>query len=356
VGRVRDECVDSARAAGLHYVTDTSTGIRRIRCGKGFIYRTAQGRKVTDAATLKRIRSLVVPPAWQDVRVAADPLAHLQVTGRDAAGRKQYRYHPSWAGIRDATKYHRLIAFARALPAIRRRAARDWRRPARSRLRVLATVVKLLEHTRIRIGNEEYVRSNGSHGLTTLRDRHVTIRGRHLHFSFRAKSGVYQTIDLEDARLARAVRECQELPGQVLFQYVDENGDVKSVSSSDVNQYLREISGDEFTAKDFRTWAGTLAAARALDELGPAPSRTGLARRILVAIDRVAEQLGNTRSVCRKCYVHPGVLDAYLAGYTLGRLTAKPRSVTGLNEVEARLVSLLEGHFRAAKRQVRAAA
>jgi DNA topoisomerase I len=337
-------------------VTDTSGGIRRVRCGKGFVYRNARGRKVRDAATLKRIRSLVVPPAWQDVRVASDPLAHLQVTGRDAAGRKQYRYHPSWAAVRDATKYHRLVAFAKALPVIRRRVSRDWRRRARSRLRVLATVVKLLEQTHIRIGNEEYVRSNGSHGLTTLRDRHVTIRGRHLHFTFRAKSGVYQTVDLEDARLARAVRECQELPGQVLFQYEDETGDVKSVSSSDVNQYLREISGDDFTAKDFRTWAGTLAAARTLDELGPAPSRTGLTRRILVAIDRVAEQLGNTRSVCRKCYVHPAVLDAYLAGYTIGRLTTTPRNVRGLHEVEARLVSLLQGRLGRADRHIPAAA
>ena len=229
--------IDSAESAGLRYATDTSAGIRRVRRGKGFIYRHAAGRLVRDAATLDRIRSLVLPPAWRDVRVSRDPLAHLQATGRDAAGRKQYRYHPSWAAVRDSTKYHRMLAFARALPAIRRRTARDWRGPAGSRPRVLATVVRLLERTHIRIGNEEYARTNGSHGLTTLRDRHVTIRGRHLHFTFRAKSGVRQTIDLDDVRLARAVRECQDLPGQTLFQYRDESGRVKTVSSADVNKY-----------------------------------------------------------------------------------------------------------------------
>ena len=295
-----------------------------------------------DPATLKRIRSLVLPPAWREVRVAPDPLAHLQATGLDAAGRKQYRYHPAWATVRDSTRYHRLLAFARALPSIRRRTARDWRGPARSRARVLATVVRLLERTHIRIGTEEYARTNGSHGLTTLRDRHVTIRGRHLHFNFRAKSGVHQAIDLEDARLARAVRECQELPGQTLFQYLDESGRVRTISSSDVNDYLHHIAGNEFTAKDFRTWAGTLAAARALDEFGTAASRTAGARAILAAIDRVARELGNTRAVCRKCYIHPGVLEAYLAGLTIGRMMASPRAFRGLPQIEARLAALLE--------------
>jgi len=339
---------DSARQAGLHYATDISTGIRRVRCGKGFIYRNAAGRLVRKAETLKRIRSLVLPPAWRDVLVATDPLAHLQATGLDAAGRKQYRYHPSWAAVRDSTKYHRMLAFARALPSIRRRTARDWRGPACSRTRVLATVVRLLERTHIRIGNEEYARTNGSHGLTTLRDRHVTIRGRHLRFTFRAKSGVRQTIDLDDARLARAVRECQELPGQTLFQYLDGAGRVKTVTSADVNQYLHRIAGDEFTAKDFRTWAGTLAAAQALDELGAAQTRAASARAILAAIDRVARDLGNTRAVCRKCYVHPAVLDAYLAGLTIGRMMAKARARRGLHQVEACLVALLQKASREA--------
>ncbi len=332
----------SARKAGLRYATDTSAGIRRIRCGKGFIYRNASGRLVRDAVTLARIRSLVLPPAWEDVRISRDPLAHIQATGRDAAGRKQYRYHPSWATVRDSTKYHRLLAFARALPTIRRRTARDWLRPARSRNRVLATVVKLLERTLIRIGNEEYARTNGSHGLTTLRDRHVTIRGRHLHFTFRAKSGVHQTIDLDDARLARAVRECQDLPGQTLFQYLDESGRLRTVSSADVNQYLHLIAGDEFTAKDFRTWAGTLAAAQALDELGAAATRTACAKTIVAAVDLVAQRLGNTRAVCRKCYIHPAVLDTYLAGLTIGRMPDSHRAARGLHQVEARLVALLE--------------
>jgi DNA topoisomerase-1 len=333
--------VASAKAAGLHYATDALPGIRRVRRGEGFIYRHARG-VVRHAPTLKRIRSLVLPPAWRDVWISPDPLAHLQATGRDAAGRKQYRYHPSWTTVRDSTKYHRMLAFARALPTIRRTTARDWQRPARSRTRVLATVVQLLERTHIRIGNEAYVRANGSHGLTTLRDRHVTIRGRHLHFQFRAKSGVYQTVDLDDARLARAVRECQDLPGQTLFQYVDESGAVKTVSSADVNEYLHRISGADFTAKDFRTWAGTLAAAQALDEFGTAASPTASQRTIVAAIDRVAQALGNTRAVCRKCYIHPAVLDAYLAGLTIGRILAAPRARRGLHQVEARLVALLQ--------------
>jgi DNA topoisomerase-1 len=333
---------DSARQARLRYVTDLSAGIRRVRRGKAFMYRHADGRIVRDAVTLKRIRSLVLPPAWQDVRISRDPRAHLQATGRDAAGRRQYRYHPSWASVRDSAKYHRLLSFARALPAIRRQTTRDLQRRARSRPRVLATVVKLLERTHIRIGNEEYARANGSHGLTTLRDRHVTIRGRHLHFTFRAKSGVYQTVDLDDARLARAVRECQELPGQTLFQYLDDAGRVKTVSSADVNRYLRQTGDGEFTAKDFRTWAGTLAAAQALDELGTSPTKTGSARTILAAIDCVAKKLGNTRAICRKCYIHPAVLDAYFAGLTIGTMMARAPAPRGLQQVEARLISLLQ--------------
>jgi DNA topoisomerase-1 len=339
-------CAESAKAAGLHYATDISTGIRRLRCGSGFTYRHATGRPVRDAATLKRIRSLVLPPAWRDVRVARDPLAHLQAVGRDAAGRLQYRYHPTWAGVRDSTKYHRMLDFAKALPGIRRRTDRDWRGPARSRARVLATVVKLLERTHLRIGNEEYARTNGSHGLTTLRDRHVEISGRHLHFKFRAKSGVYQTLDLDDARLARAVRECQDLPGQILFQYVDEAGEIKSVSSSDVNEYLRASVGGTFTAKDFRTWAGTVAAARALDELGTATTKSARAGAILKAIDQVAQELGNTRAVCRRCYIHPGVFDAYLAGFTIGRFVDSQSRCRGLLQAEGRLVALLRASAR----------
>jgi len=332
--------VDSAKSAGLQYATDASPGITRTGTAPAFEYRTSRGRLVTSASTLKRIASLVLPPAWTDVWIAADARAHLQATGRDAAGRKQYRYHPTWVAERNSTKYHRMLAFARALPRIRRRAARDLVKPAHSRERVLATVVRLLERTHIRIGNEEYTRENGSYGLMTLQRRHVKIRGNQIRFEFRAKSGVYQNIEVDDARLAGAVRECQDLPGRRLFQYRDDRGDVRSLSAADVNAYLQEIAGDAFTAKDFRTWAGTLAAASALDEAGAAPSATAGARMIVRAIDRVAEKLGNTRAVCRKCYVHPAVLDAYRSGLTIGRMTARG-SARGLRQDEANLVVLL---------------
>lgn len=331
----------SAKAAGLHYANPDAAGISRQRRGSGFIYRSAIGRVIRDARTLDRICALVVPPAWSQVWIAADPRAHIQATGRDAAGRKQYRYHPLWTAERDSTKYHRMLAFAGALPAIRRRIALDLRKPAASLGFVLATVVALLERTHFRVGNEEYVRANGSHGLTTLRDRHVKIRGRRLHFEFRAKSGVRQAAEFDDARLAKAVRICQDLPGQVLFQYVDGAGEVKVVTSSDVNDYLRDASGGAFTAKDFRTWAGTLAAAQELDTFELPGSPTEGKRSIVEAVDRVAERLGNTRAVCRKCYIHPAVFEAYQAGLTIGRITARRPASKKLREAEARLVSLL---------------
>jgi DNA topoisomerase I len=269
-------------------------------------------------------------------------MGHIQATGRDARGRKQYRYHPLWTAERDATKYHRLLAFAEALPAIRQRTERDLRKPKTSRPRVLATVVALLERTHIRIGNKEYERTNRSHGLTTMRDRHVKVRGPHLDFSFRGKSGVHQTVELDDARLAKAVRECQDLPGQTLFQYLDEDEGVKAVTSLDVNGYLKEITGGAFTAKDFRTWAGTLATARELAHAQLPASSTARNRTIVAAVDRVADELGNTRAVCRRCYVHPAVLDAYRAGLTIGRLTAYRRGAAKkLRQMERRLVALL---------------
>jgi DNA topoisomerase-1 len=332
----------SAKLAGLHYADPGSPGISRIKRGRTFTYRSPNGRVIRDVRVLNRIQALVIPPAWTDVWIALDPRAHLQATGRDAAGRKQYRYHALWTAERDSTKYHRLLAFADALPAIRQRIARDLRQAKTSRPRVLATVVSLLERTHLRVGNEEYVRSNRSHGLTTLRDRHVTFRGGHMRFDFRAKGGIQQTVDLEDARLARAVRECQDLPGQTLFQYVDDDDEVKSLSSSDVNAYLKEISGGPFTAKDFRTWAGTLVAANELDGSERPESVTAGKQVIVEAIDEVASALGNTRAVCRKCYIHPAVLDAYLAGVTIGRLSATARGSKGLRDAEARLVKLLE--------------
>jgi DNA topoisomerase-1 len=337
-----EEAPSTAAAAGLRYADCNRPGLTRERRGKGFVFRDSRRRIIRDARTLKRIRSLVLPPAWTDVWIAPDPRAHLQATGRDAAGRKQYRYHPLWTSERGSNKYHRLLAFAAALPAIRRRTRRDLLGPACGRPRVLATVVELLERTHIRIGNEEYARTNHSHGLTTLRDRHVRIRGHRLHFAFRGKSGVHQTIELDNPHLAQAVRQCQELPGQTLFQYRDDQRKIRNVSSADVNRYLQEISGGVFTAKDFRTWAGTLAAAEALDSAQAVKSATARARAIVKVVDHVAARLGNTRAVCRKCYIHPAVLDAYHAGTTLGCVSpSRVQSRNGLREAEARLVALI---------------
>lgn len=334
--------VSSARAAGLRYANCSAPGITRKRRGKGFVYCDARGRRIRDKKILARIRALVLPPAWTNVWIAADPRAHLQATGHDAAGRKQYRYHAHWRAERDSTKYHRMLAFAEVLPAIRQRTRRDLIGPACCRRRVLATVVELLARTYIRIGNEEYMRKHKSHGLTTLLDRHVKIRGRKLCFAFRGKSGVFQSIEIEEPRLAVAVRQCQDLPGQTLFKYLDGGKRPRALSASDINAYLRELSGGRFTAKDFRTWAGTLSAAQALDEIDPPESKTAARRLIVQAVDRVAEALGNTRAVCRKSYIHPAVLDAFSDGVTLSGVTInKARVPKGLLDAEARLVALL---------------
>ena len=317
----------SARAAGLRYITDEVPGITRHRAGAGFVYRDARRRRVSDAVTLARIRSLVIPPAWRDVWISPDPHSHLQVTGRDARGRKQYRYHPRWTEVRGAVKYDRMIEFARRLPAIRRRVHADLKQAPLSRPRVLATVIRLLETTLIRVGNDEYAKANRSFGLTTLQDRHVIVRGRVMRFRFRAKSGVFQSLDFEDRALARSVKRCQDLPGQTLFQYLDAEGGRQSVGSRDVNRYLREISGEDFTAKDFRTWAGTVLAAVALCELDEVATATARNRNVVRAIESVADRLGNTRAVCRKCYVHPAVLEAYLDGLTIEGLNGKSRQL-----------------------------
>jgi DNA topoisomerase-1 len=339
--------MSSARAAGLRYASTDQPGISRERRGKGFAFRGPRGQIIRDTKTLARIRALVLPPAWTDVWIATDPRAHLQATGRDAAGRKQYRYHADWRVERDTTKFHRLLAFAEVLPVIRRRTRRDLMGPACCRPRVLATVVELLARTYIRIGNDEYARKHRSHGLTTMLDRHVTIKDGHLKFAFRGKSGVFQSIDIEEPRLAKAVRECQNLPGQTLFQYRDEQRKVKSLSSTDINAYLREVTGDQFTAKDFRTWAGTLAAARALDQMTTPASTSAANRAIVKAIDQVAKVLGNTRAVCRGSYVHPAVIDSFRDGITLSRVP--PARSQGLFDAEARLVSLLRRSGRARK-------
>jgi DNA topoisomerase I len=327
--------VESARLVGLRYVVDDRPGITRRRVAGGFTYWDAKGRRVRKAATLSRIRALVIPPAWKHVWICPDPNGHLQATGRDARGRKQYRYHPRWVTVRDEQKFHRLIAFARALPVIRRRTTVDMKAAALSRARVLATVVKLLEKTLIRVGNEEYARTNGSFGLTTMQDRHARVTRNRVRFRFRGKSGVFQNVELDDPQLARSVRRCQELPGQTLFQYVDAEGTRQVLDSADVNAYLHEIAGAEFTAKDFRTWAGTVLAAIALAELEQVASPTAQKKNLVRAVETVALRLGNTKAVCRKCYVHPAIVDAYLDGATID--VVRSRAVRLLGDHGARL-------------------
>jgi DNA topoisomerase-1 len=314
---IKVDPVVSAREAGLRYVDDSGPGIRRKRAGRGFSYLDPDGKPIHDPDLLNRIKSLAIPPAWTDVWICPSPRGHIQATGRDARRRKQYRYHPKWRETRDETKYGRTIAFGRALPAIRARVERDMAQPGLPREKVLATVVKLLETTLIRVGNEEYARQNRSFGLTTLRDRHVKVDGSTLRFRFRAKSGKEHEITLRDRRLARLVKRCQDVPGQVLFQYLDADGERRTVESADVNAYLREITGEEFTAKDFRTWAGTVLAATALRELEAFDSDAQAKKNVVRAIEAVAQRLGNTPSVCRACYVHPAIIDAYFEGTTV---------------------------------------
>jgi DNA topoisomerase-1 len=308
---------ESAKAARLRYVTDTRPGIRRKKKGKGFSYIGVDGKALRDKETLARIRSLVIPPAWTNVWICPIANGHLQATGRDARGRKQSRYHPRWRAVRDETKYERMHLFAQALPAIRERVDHDLALPGLPRERVLATIVSLMESTLIRVGNTEYARENKSFGLTTMRNRHVEVDGSHITFSFQGKSRVHHTIDLEDRRLAKIIRKCSDLPGYELFQYLDSEGNPHTVDSSDVNEYLQSITGQYFTAKDFRTWAGSVLACDLLRTFEPFNSATEAKRNIVQAIKTVAQRLGNTPAVCRKCYVHPAVLEAYLDGKTV---------------------------------------
>ena len=309
--------VESARLAGLRYVNEQTPGIRRLRAGRGVTFVDAGGRRVRDAETLRRIRALVIPPAWTDVWICPVPNGHLQAVGRDGRRRKQYRYHARWRTVRDETKYTRMIAFARALPRIRARVAQDLARPGLPRVKVLGTIVRLLESTLIRVGNEEYARTNGSFGLTTLRARHVDVNGAELRFSFRGKGGKDHTVGVRDRRVARIVGRLQDLPGQELFQYVDGEGQRRTIDSTDVNAYLNDVAGEEFTAKDFRTWAGTVLVALALAQVRTFATEREARRNIVRAIERVAARLGNTPAICRKCYVHPEVLQAYLDGLTI---------------------------------------
>jgi DNA topoisomerase-1 len=330
----------AARAARLRDVSDADPGIRRRRPGGGFVYLDPDGRRVGDRHTLARIRALAVPPAWRDVWICPRADGHIQAVGRDARGRKQYRYHAEWRQVRDATKYDRMVPFARRLPGIRRRVAADLRRTGLPREKVLALVVRLLEATRVRVGNAEYARQNGSFGLTTLRDHHASVSGARIRLRCRGKSGKMHDVDVEDRRIATLVRALQELPGQELFQYVGDDGDVHPIGSADVNDYLREVSGESFSAKDFRTWAGTVAAARALAEMPPPTSPTDGKRLVVDAVKRVAEELGNTAAVCRKCYIHPLVIDAFLGGTAVRDTLASTRT-RGLTADERAVVALL---------------
>jgi DNA topoisomerase I len=336
----------AAKAAGLRYVTDTSPGMGRQRAGKGFTYLDVYGRPMRDPQALQRIRSLGIPPAWTKVWICPIPQGHLQATGYDAKGRKQYRYHPRWREVRDETKYGRMLAFGEALPLIRKQVEHDLALPGLPRAKVLATALRLLETTLIRVGNEEYVRANRSFGLTTLRDRHVDIAGATLRFHFRGKSGKEHTLQINDRRLARIVKRCQEIPGQELFQYHDDEGQRRTIDSADVNEYLRQITGQDFTSKDFRTWNGTVLAIRALQACGEGESAAHAKKAVVEAIKTVAGQLGNTPAICRKCYVHPAVIEAYLEGSLLQMLQRlgevdSPDAVQGLSPEEGRVLEFL---------------
>jgi DNA topoisomerase I len=314
----------------------------------GFEYVDERGRRIRDKSRLTRIAALAVPPAWKDVWICPDPRGHLQATGRDARGRKQYRYHPKWRTCRDDTKFDRMQAFAAALARIRSRTAADMRKAGLPREKVLAAVVQLLEKSLIRVGNDEYARQNRSFGLTTLQDKHVQVKGGTLRFSFRGKSGIRHAVDLTDKRLARIVRQCRDLPGQELFQYLDEQGRQQDVTSTDVNAYLREVTGQDFTAKDFRTWAGTVLAAKALREANAAPSMSQAKKQLLTVIEAVAGVLGNTRAVCRKSYIHPVVIDSYMDGSLtrragVRRMRLVRSAARGLRPDEIEVLLLLGG-------------
>ncbi|WP_419758339.1 DNA topoisomerase IB [Acidisoma sp.] len=322
----------AAAEANLHYVNDGTPGIARhpTKEDKVFSYTDADGRPVTDAAILDRIRKLAIPPAYRDVWICPDADGHLQATGKDARGRRQYRYHPRWREVRDEAKFGHMMVFANVLPKIRRQVEEDLSLPGLPRKKVLAAIVRLLETTLMRVGNEEYAQTNNSFGITTLRNRHVKVRGKSIVLDFRGKHGVTHHIDLEDARLARIVSKCQHLPGQELFQFVDHDELTHAVGSSDVNHYLQEISGADITAKDFRTWAGTNLAALALQELAAATEPLPPKKSVLRAIESVSKLLGNTPAICRKCYIHPAIFEGYLDGSLLG--TLKKRATEELEQ------------------------
>jgi DNA topoisomerase-1 len=353
---VSKEYVGSALAAGLRYVTDAMPGVRRQRHGRGFKYVDPDGRVIRAPARLERFRLLVIPPAWTDVWICPDPDGHLQVTARDARGRKQYRYHPGFRQHRDGTKFERMFALSGVIQKIRERVERDVALPGHPREKVMATVVWLLERTLIRIGSDEYAKANKSFGLTTLRRRHVAIDGANLRFEFRGKSGIAHAVDVTDRRIARIVQRCHELRGEVLFKYLDDAGARQQVEAEDVNAYLQEITGADITAKDFRTWAGTMLVAEALRATGAAKSKREAEKNIVAAVDKTAKMLGNTRSVCRKYYIHPVLIEAYLEGSVLPPLpphtwsprTSQPRPSDGprLRRHEADVLAFIRARLK----------
>lgn len=338
----------SAELAGLRYVDDLAPGITRRRAGTGFSYRAADGTTIKDRKQLARIRAIAVPPAWTRVWICPDPKGHIQATGRDARGRKQYRYHAQWRAVRDERKFDRLAELGMTLPKLRRRVARDMARDGLPVERVVATVVRLLEETLIRVGNDEYARANGSYGLTTIKARHAHVVGGHIRFAFVGKHGTRHDIDIEDRRAARIVRRCQDLPGQALFRYIDAAGEYRTVGSSDVNDYIRSVTEQPFTAKDFRTWGATLLAARTLRAVGAQPSQREAVRALNEALAEVAAALHNTVAICRSSYVHPAVMDAFLDGSLEARwakAATTPRG--GTRSVETTLIAFLRAASRA---------
>jgi DNA topoisomerase-1 len=341
---------DAAESAGLRYVSDTTPGIRRKKSGKGFTYTRADGSRLTEANALRRIKSLAIPPAWTDVWICPFADGHIQATGRDAKGRKQYRYHARFREVRDSTKYEHVVEFAAILPAIRAKVREHMALRGLPREKVLATIVHLLETTLIRVGNDDYAKQNNSYGLTTLKNRHVAVDGNEVRFRFTGKSGKQWSLRVRDRRIAKIIRACQELPGQELLQYLDDEGKPQDVTSSDVNAYLKEITGKDITAKDFRTWAGTVLAAMALNELKTFDSAAQAKRNLRAAIENVAARLGNTPTICRKCYVHPEVLTSYLNGNLVLEIKSAVENelrdeLDGLKPQEAAVLAMLRGRL-----------
>lgn len=337
----------AARAARLAYARLDAPGFSRKKRGSGFSYHDERGRPIRDAGVLERIRKLAIPPAWTGVWICPSPLGHVQATGRDAKGRKQYRYHERFRALRDGAKYHHILSFGRKLPELRRSLARDSSRPGLEQRKVLSAVIELMQRTCMRVGNDEYAEQNGSYGLTTLRNRHAKIRGSELEFHFKGKSGKIHHVRLDDARLARIVRRCRDVPGQRLFQYAGDDGKFHAITSGDVNDYLRRVTGEPFSAKDFRTWAGTLLAVHALAACEPGTSLAAKRRSIKRALEDVSTELGNTIAICRKSYVHPAVIDQYTSGELVATFrramqSARRRPVRGLRQPECVALRWLE--------------